>query len=389
MLVSLLLIPVCMSASAVGCKKKTTTDAPPPPDPGGPEEQITYTDDGAQRLMSFEAVEELLQSAAISAAQSKVELNDDARYISDGGKSAHMRMNQVKNTSGYYDNSLVQLLCNTKYLKKADFSDVEYLGLDIYNNSGFKVDFVLKASKWLILNRSTLDEGWNRIQIYLDRTTADFSKITVFDLDFKGGGADDKPLDVYVDNFRAYLTQTPAVQYVQDLSGENWYTFKNMREAYAMYDMGGFESVFSMPRMSINRNTDYILTGDASLKVEFCKKRNGAMDTSSVRTADNNLGDLNRYVGAENWYIAFDIYNATNEHIKLSSTVFSNYNDERYGISAQIAPHSWSNPAETRIYINDLKTNFTGEALNVLTVVFAFGLTSPGTVYIDSIRMAK
>lgn len=360
----------------------TCPDIPPP----------EYAEDGALVVFSFESYEALLRSVAFSAAQSKIELSDNPAYVTQGKYCARMRMNQVKNSAGYYDDSTFQLLANTPYIPKADFSDVEYFAIDIYNASGFEVEFIFSyANTYTHLYRSTLKEGANKVLMYADRETHDFAAINIFDFTFKGGEGSDGPLDIYVDNFRVFETEIEAKLYEPDMSGENWFDFSHAAETSYFWYFGAIESIFSRPAHSINRNSNFILTGDSSMRVDFFQKRNGAMDCTGFRTADDCLGDFNKYVGADNWYVAFDVYNATAGPITLSAIVFSNYADETVSIPViTIAPGAWSDSTKARIYVNALKTSFTGAALNIMTVTFSFGgMTQPGSIYFDNIRVTK
>lgn len=353
-----------------------------------------YTDDGALKLMSFESNEELLQSVAFSALNSKIELNTDKSYITEGEKSVRMRMNQVLNDKGYYDNSVFQLLCNTKYLKRKNYNDIDYFGIDIFNNSEFEVEFLFTAAtQWYFpsIYRGNLKPGINRLQIYADKDICDFSEISFFSFAFKGGEYNDGYLDIYVDNFRAFLTETTHTPYNRNLDDGIIYRFDNSAEASKMWVFGNYESMFSIPTCSINRNPAYILTGNGSLKVDFYRKRDGAMDSRGIRTEDNSLGDLNKYLGQENYYITFDIYNPYLTAITCSVKIFSNYNDETYSLpDFMVSANSWADRSTTRIYLNALKEHFTGSALNILTITFTFNdISSPGSVYFDNISIKK
>ena len=401
---SILLSMLCVCTVATSCfggsgedstSSLTSASDSTGKNPNDSTEAPVIQEDGSESLLGFEQVDELLKSVVFSANESKIELSNDKKYVTQGEYCAKMKLNQsILNHEAYYYDSTFQVLCNTKYLKKQDYTDVAYLGIDIYNNTGYAVEFLLSLSnRFQILHEATLNPGANTLMFYLDQTALNYSEVAAFDFNFKGLKADQAPLEIYVDNFRAYAGagNQSFNDKKDDFAGENWYCFEEGRDANLFWQFGTSESVFSMPRTSINRDKRYISQGNGSMRIDFKQKKDGTMDVTSIRSADYEMGNLNKYVGDENWYITFDVYNASDEPIELWAKVFSAYNNEQYGVSCgTIQPGTWSDKNATRIYINDLKSRFTGVELNVLTVIFGFdGMTKASTVYMDNFVLAK
>ena len=352
-------------------------------------------EDGSITLMGFEDVNELLKSVAFTAYESKIELCDDEQYVTQGNYCAKMKLNQslINNSSHYYD-STFQVLCNTQYLKRRDYSNVDYLAIDIYNATDYEVEFILSlGNRFNIVYDTVLKPGANPLAIYLNGEAYNFSAIDVWDFNFRGLKAEQSSLEIYVDNLRVYERAESVKMHdkKEDFATEKWYTFDNDRDAYLFWQFGTSESIFSMPRMTINRDKRYIREGNGSMKIDFKTKKDGSVDITSFRSADYELGNLNDYVGDENWYITFDVYNAAEFPIGVSVVVFSAYNNEQYGMNiGTIQPGTWSDRTKARIYINDLKERFTGVELNVLSLVFGFsGIQSGCTVYMDNFVVEK
>lgn len=350
------------------------------------------TEDGALRLMSFESNEEMLRSMTFLGANSKIELNDDADYVTDGNHSMHLLMNGLlEEDAAVYGDSTFHFLPATPSLQKANFADVKYFGLDIWNESGFEVEFMFDCY------RVWLKEGLNRLTIAPDRTAEDFRSISSLAFHFRGGTAQQGAMDIYVDNFRAFLDDSEVTKTAVDFSGDVWYDFSDTVQAKCFLDFGGYDSEFTKPEFTVNRDAAYTLSGDTSLKVRFFKKRDGSgMDCTNIRTSSGTkdqpvmLGDFTKYEGAENWYLAGNVFNATDRPITVTMQVWTFANEIVSAPAVSIASGSWGDASKMRIYVNDMQEQLTGTGLDIQTIVFLFsGIETDGTVYLDHVQMMK
>ena len=357
-----------------------------------PEENNALTEDGALRLLSFESYEEMLRSMTFLGANSKIELNTDKRYVTDGERSMHLKMNGVLGeNAAVYEDSAFHVLPATPNLQKADFTDTAYFGLDIWNESGFEVEFMFGSY------RVWLKEGLNRLAIATERIAENYKNISSFAFHFRGGTAEQGPMDLYIDNFRAFLDDESVLQKTMDFSGDVWYDFSDAAQTKCFLDFGGYDSEFTKPEFSVNRDTAYTLSGDTSMKVRFFEKRDGSgMDCTAIRTSSGTteqpvmLGDFTKYEGPENWYLTSNVFNATDRPIKVTMQVWTFSNEIVTTPEISIAPGAWGDPSAMRIYVNDMQEQLTGTGLDIQTIIFLFsGIEEDGTVYVDHIKMEK
>lgn len=369
-----------MSASMTSCSFADFSDTDKEPTETAQEDKTL--------LMGFESVRELLTVYTVNVGQ--IYENKDAETISQGETSMKVSYQQEVGENDFAANMEVVFMPGNKYFKKVNFEDVSYLSIDVYNpndrdyevcvnNGGISTDFFV------------VKPGWNTLTTYLDRSIAKYrfnGAISYYSLMFRGQQGQSP--DFYVDNFRYYEASTSYDVYSFDKDKEIWHEFTNSAETTFLVNMGVPESVFSTPRYTINKNPKYVLTGKSSLKVEFLKKSNGAMDITAFRTADNMMGDLNSYLNKGDYYLFFDIYNDFDYSISVGVIVFSNYNNETYGATVEIAAKSWSNPLTSRIYLKDMEAAFTGNGLDCMTIAYYInGVTSEGCIYLDSIGVKK
>ena len=329
-------------------------------------------------LVDFEHPKTTLKQVRLSGIN-KAKMCNDKKYVTEGKNCLHLCPEDENISEGqYYANDSIQL-----YPKKTTFKDVEYISIDIYNPTDFERKVIFYSEEY------TIKPGHNTLWRYIDRARLDYTSqgvIQDFSLTFEGGSHDMGPLDVYVDNFRCYYSDIEYQAYTNDFSQNVWYSFEQTGDLANLIYMGTRLSVFSGPVYSINRDIRYIKSGTGSLKVDFRNTNTGAQDVRAFRTLDNKLGSLNQYLdNLSGYYLGFPVYNPNDTQISLSVTVFSNYQDEQVSISTIVEPNSWSSD-DFILSLQTIKDKFTGEGLDVLTIVFSVsGLPQGGTIYLDSI----
>lgn len=352
------------------------------------EEQST---DNGTVLLGFESEKEIIATMMYGGIN-KSELSD--KYVTEGKYS--LRLCPVfiaeKGDDEFYDDSYVAIY-NGSYAEKTKFLDCEYLSVDIYNPSA--TDYTML---WTVDGDYdkiyTLKPGWNTLYKYISRQTLKITangNIGRMSLRFVGRKGAEGVLDLYIDNLKYYTTDVDYIQYESaDNMLEKGFTFNDEADLRFFTYQGKILSEFSKPLYEINNDFRYCQSGNRSLKVTFRQDKNGMMDTIWFRTIDNILGDLSDYVGSENYYISTAIYNAYDYPISCTILLFSNYNDEVYGRTVEIAANSWSSQEDSRIYFNDMSENFTGTGLDIMTLCYYFNrITTPGSIYIDSINIKK
>ena len=350
--------------------------------------------DSTVSLMGFESVRELLSIYVKNIGE--IGLCKEEGMVTQGNASMRISyMYDVKETE-YAKDMQIAMMPGNKYFSKQKYLDVEYLAMDVYNanESPYQMAVQVNAEELggaIVLETYELAPGWNEIYTYVDRAAFEFASngsMSYYSLIFRGQKGESP--EFFVDNFRCYTTEEEYEKYAFDYEKEIWHDFSHRAETTILGVMGTPESVFSKPKLSLNYDPKFIATGKSSLRADFFTKRDGSMDVTAFRTKNYFLPDFNNYLGEENWYIFFDVYNAYDYDITLQVIVISDYNDESYGVSVTIPANSWSNPEECRIYLNDLEEAYTGVGVNAMTVSYFFkGITTAGSVYLDAVGIRK
>ena len=333
-------------------------------------------------LIDFENAKETLKSVRLDGINKAV-LCDDDSYVTQGERCLHLcpEMEEIEEGAYYADSSIVL------YPKKAVYSDVEYICIDVYNPKDKNQTAILGFTG--IFEEYVIEPGKNTLWLYIDRARLEYAnkgQIVDLFLRFEGGSRETGALDVYIDNFRCYYAKTDYKKYANDFTQNVWYSFENEGDLANIQYHGTKMSDFSQPLFHINHDIRYIRNGTGSLRVDFRNMQNGAQDTRMFRTADGKLGDLNQYLDdLGGYYIGFPIYNANDFDIACTVQIFSNYNDENITLSGTIPAGSWSD-ADFAMSLEDMEEAFTGSGFDIMTIAFLFdGMPDGGTVYLDSI----
>lgn len=344
-------------------------------------------------LSGFESMEEL-HSMVFSNLRGRLELAEGAEYVTEGKYAVKLSMEgKTLLSDAYYEDNEFYILPGNVYLEKTDYSDVKSYTLDIYNAFDRAVEFSFGYNNAranddnFVLGYRTLQKGMNHLKFEVDNSAVcaftDVTALKNFFFMVEGREKDEDPIVLYIDNFRAQLTDADFTPGRSDSAID----FSEPADFARFGEFGASTSYLRRPRFTENTDLQYVLSGKSSMKVEFFAKRFGeGVDCVGFRTKDYTLTGWNDVDQSKTW-LSYDLYNATDARISVSMTVYSNVN-ETYEVLATIEPHSWAAPDQTRVLLADLNERFTGTALNIMTVTFQFGNLKPGScVYLDNLSL--
>ena len=197
---------------------------------------------------------------------------------------------------------------------------------------------------------------------------------------------------LYVDNVSLIFTEEEykpydfTAVYKDNLA----FGYENYAESITTIDLGGFDSLFSRARTSINKDKRFISQGEGSLRVEFFKSpKDKLVDNTLIRTYDKILPDFDDYVDG-NWSLTVDIFNATDKTLEFELKIFATVDDETCSISLNVPANSWADKDLIKMPISLIKEHFTSEQIKVLTVVYGFnGVEAGDVVYVDNLHFER
>lgn len=176
------------------------------------EDERNVTEDGYLMLADFENYN---QAAQIRYTNNfgKIELVTETPFVTHGSCAAKLTIVGRGEEQRHYDPIMV-VYTNQDYFQKQDFSDVDYIEIDMYNAMDYELtvrftDTTIYYSKYTLIETITLKPGTNHIRISLDGWKAKNAS-TVFDtfcFVFDRGELFGEDRIVYVDNFRAHYAE--------------------------------------------------------------------------------------------------------------------------------------------------------------------------------------
>ena len=116
-------------------------------------------------IADFESVDQIRQTVQLSDGL-KLELCSDPAYVKHGKNS--MKVTVTNGTSGYAGRckSGISLILVTAYNQKSDFSDCDYISMDIYNSLDVPVNIGFSPyAKWECGYGGIAQPGWSTITI--------------------------------------------------------------------------------------------------------------------------------------------------------------------------------------------------------------------------------
>lgn len=354
-------------------------------------------DDTTVLLADFESKEELL-SMNFRDTVVKAELSDRAETVTSGSYSGKLTLHGVydyKNQN--YQDCRFYIVTGGKYCTKTGYLDAAEIAVDVYNDSGREVRFSLclnnpsAATNMFQFDAVTLKPGMNNLRWEFNRERIsygiDLQRVDFFTFLVEGRELDEEPTVLYVDNFRVETTEAsfiqpdkkPADTVLTDFSQEadfNYYSY-----------FGTVSSLLTQPVFSKNTDIRYVLTGDASLKIEFLENRSGTgADSVGFRTKDRQY-DWNGFA-QEKTCLSYDLFNATDHELTVCMTVYSQLN-ETFAVNSVIPAQSWAAGGNT-VLLSDLNDRFVGDGLDIFTITFQLiGLQAGDVVYLDNLVLKE
>lgn len=357
----------------------------------------TETEDTTVVLADFESKEELL-SMNFRDTVAKVELSDRPETVTRGNYSGKITLHGVydyKNQN--YQDSRFYIVTGGKYCTKTGYLDAAAIALDVFNGSDREILFTVclnnpsAATSMYQFESVSLKPGMNNLRWEFNRERIsyglDLQRVDFFTFLVHGRELEEQPAELYFDNFRVETTETaftePAKQptdtILTDFSQEadfNYYSY-----------FGAVSSLLTQPVFSKNTDLHYILTGNASMKIEFFENRSGTgADGIGFRTKDREF-NWNGFDQAKTM-LSYDMFNATDHELTVCMTVYSKLN-ETYAVNCVIPAQSWAAAGNT-ILLSALNDRFIGNGLDIFSITFQLiGLQAGDVVYLDNLVLKE
>ena len=336
-------------------------------------------------LLSFESVREI-SSMTIYKGVNKAEFNRDEKYISDG-KASFRLCPKVSPKEGKYEDAYVAFYgTNSSFFTKTNFSDCNYLSVDVYNPSQTDYQLVWGATG-LDNDFYTVKPGWNTLYKYIDRAMLDYrNKGYIELLSFSFGGRTEKEgaLDVYIDNIRYYQTEQPFEKFQP--TGKELINFSNSIESCLFTVENQSASLLARCRLTNNKDPRYFITGTGSLQVTAGLGEVEYPDKPLLSIDRSLLPDFSKYLN-DGWYFTLPIYNGCDSAVTCVLTFASAIGE--YSLTFNIPANSWGEEY-ARIGVDFIKSQFAGSGLDIAKISIRFeGMEAGESVYIDCIGVTK
>jgi hypothetical protein len=362
-------------------------------------------------LSDFETDDELLSMNYFNYF-GKESISHDLKYITKGKGCGKFIIYGEPNVTDYnlsISSPFLYIYTDNKYVSKNDYSDVNEFRLDIFNNSDkdTKMDFIIESKSekgdgeiTYISTVSLLKGISNKVSIPFLREkfmkSKNIKNITKFCLVFESRKSlSDKPLEIYIDNFRAVKTNSPIALLNTKLQPDELSFFENDGDVWSM-EAGGYDTEFlAAPILSLNRDLNFISQGRGSLKALINKSNikryrftSGwlkiGLTSKLIKSIDFTKFDINKTD------IAFDIYNKSDKYITIEFQAWSE-NMKPYKQGIIIPPNSWANRENTKVSLKTLKDMFiTLDKLNGINfLIEEFYNGDPKELYLDNIRIVR
>lgn len=335
-----------------------------------------------QLLHGFESVKELLTVYRVNV--DNTQLCTETEFVSEGKASMKVATKQEVAADEYASDIVLAFTPTNRYFNESIFLGKGYFSVDIYNPNQTEYEVCVDIGNQTT-DIYTLAAGWNTV------ITNNFvlgQPISHYELTFRSQQG--KSAEFFVDNLQYCTEDRDAEAYQFDNKKTVWLDFSNEVEKTYFEPIGKPLSAFSAPRFTVETNENYSLANDGSLKVAFHYTNGGKIDITTFKTRDTKiLEDFNIYVGEENWYFFFDIYNAYNYDIYVDVSI-TQRNGAIFGKRLKLFAKQWSDSENARIYINEMKDSLLGGEMDAVSVTYSFsGIKTEGCVYIDSVGIKK
>lgn len=251
---------LCLFAACV--KKEEQPDVPP-----------TVEKDGL--YWSFETLDELYDDFLFAQAFGKVDLNDDAAYVTDGEHSIKICPLGTWNPSlgAPYMSVRLKDISETGVF---DFSAIKEIRMDLFNENdapqtlsvSFVADGITTSSQDF-----TVEKGANRdlvvpVNVRAMQLTTDMSKTTEMRITFPAADLEQPAGLYYMDNLRVEFYETKPGPYTMDRDGDEICSFDKEYQRYITVPGALGPATGCMPVLSMNDDEQFS-KGGSSLKAVF------------------------------------------------------------------------------------------------------------------------
>ena len=365
---------------------------------GGSEGNSSMTEQNNEVILAnFESKKELL-SMNFRDTVAKVELSDKKETVTSGTYSAKMTFHGVYDyTNEFYQDAKFYIIPGNDFCTKTGYLDVEELAVDVFNENDKDLKFAISLGNPLAdfnmyqFDTVTLKPGMNHIRYDFNRERIscciDLQKVEFFTFLIQGREKEEEPFVLYFDNFRAITTEDGFEKSTKDPKDKILTDFSEEADFVYYGYFGSVSSLLTKPTFTKNTDLNYILTGNASLKIEFYENRQGTgADSVGFRTKDREF-NWNDFDG-DKTYLSYDMFNATDHELTVSMTVYSKLN-ETISVNCVIPAQSWASGGNT-ILLSEMNDAFKGDALDIYTITFQLiGLQAGDVVYLDNLVLKE
>ena len=351
-------------------------------------EQPAY---GEVVLAGFENADEL-RAMTLTALNGKAEFSDE--HVTEGKKSAKFILEGRNKDNAFY------IHVGNAFVPKTDFSDVIRYSVDIYNDTQTSYDFALGYNDlgfnkdFYLFGYRTLKPGENHVVFDIDNNiVASLMKldaITCFSFFIEGREDETEKQIFYIDNFRAYTKKQTIQTYEKSetIDFSRQIDFSQFCDYWFNTDKSSGK--VRRPRLDVNTDMHYVLTGKTSAKVTFGKRYGSEQaDINGFRTRDGLFdGTWIDSYDSDETYFSYDLYNDSDKEITVRFAAHSNA-DEYFGVNAVIAPHEWARSGN-RMLLRDIDDAWRGDGLadfRAVSLAVIDGLTPDTVVYIDNLSL--
>lgn len=341
---------------------------------------------GGTLVSSFETYDELIQMRWLNDFGS-AKLVDDDKYVTDGEHAVHLQINGDYKTNR---NPAMGLVLGTSRYEKTDYSDVEKISVDVYNDNEFTANIYFQ---YLTQSKTTpLLSSENKVELPANTmTTAVFeidrdflSKLLRLDSILQLRLVFDRETEYmqpyrsfYVDNLRYYTTDQPIDENYVIRKADEIESADRPEYLSAWQNINQYQ--YTPSNLEFNTDPQYIKGGEGSFKMTNITGYFTTPTYGAGWKTEPYIKDISGYSGLTYW-----IYNEGQTDI---SVLMAN-GDETAQVYVGLAKaNEWT---QIVIPISTFEENgFDLKHFNSFHVVVGFPSDTPCTVYFDEIYMNK
>lgn len=160
-------------------------------------------ENGFYILADFETYGECIQAHCLNSL-GRIDMVTDEEYVTRGKQAIKITIDGTENWAGH-DNPYLSFITNGQYFQKVDFTDCDYLLIDIFNPTDKDIRMGFNINSFFAKEYFTLAPGANTVRIDLGELYEEkLALVTSFDFSFDRGELHEEKEVVCIDNFRAH-----------------------------------------------------------------------------------------------------------------------------------------------------------------------------------------